>query len=314
VPHGQHAGANRKRRRKVRVTPVYIDGAAVSVLKHKELPPGFAPKMVMRGEPFPIYSLSAYLTRVGADMSKVSEVQLIGGNRPAIIGGEELRRTKDSLHFAFTRGDGGQPRMDWPAGRVKISTHIDRIVAIHVYQKDPPPRFDKKRRAFIDSRGQRIDGVPYAEHMRSLKGTRIYFDGRLLGALRRKDLDQAIRGDDTARGELSFYLTKYLRKLGAPKTPHSVEFVARDRIVGRLDGAAYRKLEGAMRFTLPKRSRGKMHIRMTREMSPFPGGVALSAILLYRAFEAPKRPVLAPRRRPSHPSEEAPVSNIPTAP
>lgn len=302
APHGERASdaRKRKRRRQLRVAPVFIDGVPLGVLSHKELPPDFAPNIVMRGEPFSIYSLTGYLSYIGATLSKIREVHLMGGSRPSIIDGDELRRMKDHIHFAFSRGDGGRPRMDWPAERVKSWSRIDRIVAIYVYENEPAPRFDPTRRQFFDAHGKAIEGIPYAKTMRALKGTRLYLDGKFLGALRRRDLDETIRGEDTKRGEPTYRLGPYLKKMGAAVDPAVIEFIAQDRVVGRLDRKGYKKLASRTRFTLPRRSRGRMHIRMVEAMSPSPGGVALTAIQMYDKRTAPSRAVVAPKSRPTY--------------
>ncbi len=279
---------------------MFIDGVPLGVLSHKELPPDFAPNIVMRGEPFSIYSLTGYLSYIGATLSKIREVHLMGGSRPSIIDGDELRRMKDHIHFAFSRGDGGRPRMDWPAERVKSWSRIDRIVAIYVYENEPAPRFDPTRRQFFDAHGKAIEGIPYAKTMRALKGTRLYLDGKFLGALRRRDLDETIRGEDTKRGEPTYRLGPYLKKMGAAVDPAVIEFIAQDRVVGRLDRKGYKKLASRTRFTLPRRSRGRMHIRMVEAMSPSPGGVALTAIQMYDKRTAPSRAVVAPKSRPTY--------------
>jgi len=180
--------------------------------------------MVVRGKPFPIFNLAGYLESVGADLDALQEVHLAGGRRVAILKGAELRRVRDQLHFAFTKRDRGKARMDWPDAPIEISTRIDVISGVYAYQLRKPPGYDRKTGSFHFDDGVAIEGVPYAERPQPSTGTRLYVDGRLRRALRKRDV-----GDPVTLQAL----------LPSPTPALGVDLIARDESVIHRSGPAW---------------------------------------------------------------------------
>lgn len=200
------AGKGSRQQKHPRDSWVFLDGRPIGVLRHSELPPGLEPRMVLRGEPFPLFPLAEYLVRLGVDLEAIREVHLDGGQRTAILSGAELRRVQDKLCFAFTRADSGRPRMDWPSERVEASTKIDILRSISLYRDKPAPVFDWDVKALHFGDGKPIQGVPYADPEETRRGVRVYVDGRLAVVVRRKNLppgvEAATGGGDLKLGPL----------------------------------------------------------------------------------------------------------------
>lgn len=279
-----------------RLTPVYIDGAPAGALAHEELPPSLVPTMVMRGEPFPLFPVAAYVEALGVPLEELREIHLMGGNRPAIIAGKELARVRDKLCFAFSRANAGKPRMDWPDERVESGTKIDAIASVFIYRHKEPPRFDRAGRVFRYSDGKVVEGVPYGDGDASLHGTRIYVDGRFRVAPHRRSLPEEVFTGGLDDDRLSLPLL--LLHLGVPADDAlAIDFIGDDRTVGRLDREGWKQAGATMGVWL-RRGGGGLTADVPAQASPEPGLALLSALAVYVTTKPPARTVRAPRHRP----------------
>jgi hypothetical protein len=283
--------------RRLRDAAVYLDGKAVGVLKRSELPPRLPlhKKKLSDGRLVPRYKVAEYLEAVGARLDRVRAVHLVGGRgRASLIDGDELRAKKDELLFSFTKGmEGGKPRVHWPPG-IRINTSIDAISTVMIYEEKAPPRFDSKARVFSFEDNKPIEGLPYVEAESEPKGTRVYVDGVYAGVLKRKVLPDAFLAPDSVPAKPRFSLEKWLASLelvarGPLKT---VEVLAGEHVVARWSAAEWERHRGAASFSLPRRSQGKMMLRIPGAAGADgsgPADVKVSAIELYRAVATPDR-------------------------
>lgn len=270
---------------------VYVDGKPRGVLRYFELPPTLQvrPVKLEDGREVARYRMAEYLESVGVNLANLKELHLKGGrSRVAIIPGEEVRKYKDTLLFSFTRGDSGKARMEWPDAPIKVNTTIDTMVAVSAYVELPPPRYDQKKRAFFDEKGERIEGIPYAKPEESLRGTRVYSDGKLVASVKRKRLPDSVLAKSYTPNNPRFSLDAYLASTGVDTTKLSTVAVVRgDFMVARLDAAAWKSAREKAEFSLAPGSEGRVIVHLPTADG---GETALpaSALLAY-AGAAPKR-------------------------
>jgi hypothetical protein len=289
--------------RRLRDAAVYLDGKPVGVLKRSELPPTLPlhKKKLSDGRLVPRYKMSEYLAAVGARLDRVRAVHFVGGRgRAALVEGDEVRARKDDLLFSFTKGmQGGKPRVHWPEG-IKINTSIDAINTMMIYEEKPPPRFDSKARTFHFDQGPAIEGLPYVEAEAQPKGTRVYVDGVYAGVLKRKVLPDAFLAPDSMPSKPRFSLEKWLASVDLAKDAvKTVELLAGEHVVVRLSGADWERERQILSFSLPRRSQGKMMVRLSGTSGALvdagagsaPAEVKVSAIELYRKLTPPDRPL-----------------------
>lgn len=253
---------------------VYLDGTPMAVMRNAELPPALEPELVTREEsqptnapprerePKPLWPMGDYLEAIGVETDKIKEIHMIGGNRAAIMKGAELIRLGPKLRFAFTRTDEGKPHMDWPTEPYEVSTTVDRFYTVAIYQEKEPPKFNRKQREFQMPDGSAVKGVPYVDKEQSIAGTRIYVDGHLKGAVRRKKLPKEAQVEGQER---QFYLGKYLETLGIDvANMKAADFCQKDFVIARLDAAKLRELLPKMVFDMSgeKRRRGKITVEI----------------------------------------------------
>jgi hypothetical protein len=276
--------------------PVYVDGKPLGVLRYFELPPTLhvRPQKLEDGREVPRYRIAEYLQSVGVDLKKVKEIHLSGGrSRVSILAGDEFRKYEDSLLFSFTRGDSGKARTEWPDAPIKVNTTIDTLVFVSVYVDREPPRFDSKRRVFLDESGAVIEGVPYAKPEESLRGTRVYADGKLAGSVKRKRLPDSVLSKSYTLQKPRFSLDAYLASVGVDTAKITTLAVARgDFMVARLDAETWKKQREKADFSLAPGSEGRIIVHLPLENG---GETALpaSAILAYTGAP-PKRIAEAP--------------------
>src|SRR5262245_15210395 len=87
---------------------VYLDGKPIGVIKHSYLPTTLKShkKVLEAGYEVTRYRMVEYLESIGVKMDKIRELHLIGGRgRVAILPADEIRKHRDDLLFAFTRGN-----------------------------------------------------------------------------------------------------------------------------------------------------------------------------------------------------------------
>lgn len=268
---------------------VYVDGRAVAGLRFLELPA----KLEVRwkdyedGKRVRRYRLAEYLEALGVDLKTVKELHIYGGRgRISIVGGEELRRVHDTLLFSFTQSERGKPRMHYPSDGVTTNTQVDVITDLVVYVGNTPPKYDNKSHVVsFEEGGEPIEGIPYAAGER-LGGTRVYMDGKLEGAIKRKTLpDKLVEPGSPERGMTRYFLRGYLEHARIPlDSLKAVELVSGDEIAATFEAKTFADRSPSMMFTLPKRSRGRIQVEGLPEATS-----KLDAILLYSRTSPPQR-------------------------
>jgi hypothetical protein len=289
APKPEASAEEGEKKRRFPEASVYVDGTAIAGVKFLELPAKLAVhyKTYEDGKKVRRYRLAEYLEALGVDLKTVTELHIYGGRgRISILSGAELERVRESLLFSFTQGTRGKPRMHYPNDGVKTNTQIDLITDLVVYQKFAPPKYEPKSHAIsFEEGGQPIEGIPYAAGER-LGGTRVYLDGRLVGAIKRKSLpDKLVEPGSPEKGTTRYFLRAYLEDTKIPlESIKAVELVSGDTIAASYDGAQFAERSPSMMFTLPKRSRGRIEVAGLPEETG-----KLDAILLYSRNAPPPR-------------------------
>jgi hypothetical protein len=304
----QHPSPSRSRSRLVsRRAATYVDGELRGVLRRVELSGSLRPrnKRLLDGRSAERFAVVDYLASIGVDVSRVRAVHFHGGRgRVSVVGGELLRKYRDTLLLGFTQGTRGKPALELPDDDgFRINTSIDIAQAVAVYVDRTPPVFDRALRGLVLD-GARVDGPAYVP-VEELRGTRVYLDGRLVGALKRKTLPDALLADGSDGATPRFSLERWLASLGVTVGSVRVaEFVSGDDVVARADASRWPSAHGRLEFTIPRRSQGRL-------LLDFPAGTAeladahegsgrVSAILLHTR---------APARRSIEPFPEEPAAS-----
>jgi hypothetical protein len=213
---------------------VYVDGKVVGVMRITELPPALQPRQVDigAGQKAPRYTIADYAKALGVDLAKVRALHVQGGERVAVVGGDEVRRVADQWAFSFTQGVRGKPRMHWPA--MNVNTTIDMVSALTFFVDKEPPVINGQRE-YVYPDGTQVVGVPYAA-AEATKGTRVYVDGTLVGTLKRKDAQDRLVG-------------AYLDGLGVTSSPRAVDLVDADNVFHRFTPAEWAATRSDLAFT-----------------------------------------------------------------
>jgi hypothetical protein len=286
---GDPASDDEPKKRRFPEATVYVDGRIVASVKYLELPQ----KLPVRWKALDTgdrvvrrYRLAEYLEALGVDLAAVRQVHIHGGRgRVSIVDGAELARVREKLLFSFTQSERGKPRMHYPNDGMAVNTHVDMISNIAVYVQKPPPAYDGKKHVLSFEDGRPIEGVPYAERERE-GGTRIYLDGALMGAIKRKSLPDSVVVPGSAEAGLTrYHLLKVLERAKIdPTAVRAVELVSDDTVAATLDQKAFAERAPGMLFTLPKRNRGRIQLaELPEDLSK------LDAVLVYASAPLPDR-------------------------
>jgi hypothetical protein len=230
------------------------------------------------------FQVAEYLETLGIDLATIKHLHIYGGRgRISIVSGEELRRVRDTLLFSFTQGDRGKPRMHFPSDGMQVNTQIDIIQNIAVYVHKASPRYHDKYHTLSFEDGQPIKGIPYMVGERP-GGTRVYVDGALRTAVKRKFLpERIVEPGSTEAGTSRFIVRSYLASIGIePASIHTMELLGASEVITRLTGKQLADMPELV-FTLPRRSRGLIQVEL-------PGNPAkVEAISLYIKTLPPDR-------------------------
>jgi len=240
----------------------YVDGKPVGVLRYFELPASLKSHdhKLLDGRVVQRYRVAEYLEALGVDLKKMKEVHFIGGrNRAAKISAAEISKHREDLTFSFTRGEGGKARVHWPASGIDVNTTIDVIVAVSAFVELEPPKFDSQKRKYLNPDGSKIDGIPYAKPEESLRGTRVYLDGALLGAVKRKRLPDATLSPSYDPKLPRFSLDSYLKWVGAdPAKVQTIHLFQGDRLVARVSRDEWQRARNKAEFSVSTGSEGRV--------------------------------------------------------
>jgi hypothetical protein len=291
-----------EQKRRFREAAVYVDGKPIGVLKHSELPPTLPlrKQRLADGREVPRWRFSEYLTAAGVPFDRVRAAHFLGGrDRAAIVAGDELRKQKDTLVFSFTRGDAGKPRVHWPPGIV-INTSIDTIVAVTLYVDKEPPTYKSSDHSFSFADGKPIEGVPYALPEEALKGTRVYVDGALVSAMKRKTLPNSMLVPGSEESAPRFSLDAWLTSAGVdPAAARATDLLSGEDVITRLGPKEWGNERKSLAFSLPRRSQGRILLHLPKDdAAVIAAGPAVadpslrvSAIMIYKNVTPSKRPV-----------------------
>lgn len=303
-------GAHGSRKAKDLDVPVFVDGQQVATLRHGELPPGFAPVPASSSaaagagtaKAARFYRLGEYLSKVGAPTAKVAAVHLRGNNnRIASIEGDELRSEPNRFLFDFMEGDSGIAKTRWDTTGLRNTFRIDEIRAVFVFAEKSAPTLAPRRSCYVGEPTQPSgevelcsDKIPYAD-AEPAKGTRIYLDGRLVGQVKRRKLQDELIVGTEADGKSRFAMAKLLRSFGVePSRARGVELVSGDDVVGR--GSDLAKREDALTFVLPAHRHGRVLLDIPagwQATTNARSGTAaeVTAVLIYQSTVPSKRPL-----------------------
>ncbi len=274
---------------RVREAGVYVDGIQVGVLRRQELPPTIR-TITLDGRDgdshFTTYlwAFTDYAKSVGIDPTKVKALHVHGGRRIAVVDSAELASLGDTLRFGFTMNERGKPKMVWPA-KAKHPT-VDMVSAVAFYVEKEPPTYDKLTGSLVMPDGTRVDEnkMPY-EPADANSGTRVYVDGSLVGAVKRKKLTNDLlvsKSDEASR----FSLMGFAAKLGVEtKQAKAVDLLAGDDVIAHM--ATPKDLDTAKHasFRVPQRNQGKIVVDLPE------GAAKVSAVQIYVKTKPPVRAV-----------------------
>lgn len=291
-----------EQKRRFREAAVYVDGKPIGVLKHSELPPmlPLRKQRLADGREVPRWRFSEYLTAAGVPFDRVRAAHFLGGrDRAAIVAGDELRKHKDTLVFSFTRGDAGKPRVHWPPGIV-MNTSIDTIVAVTLYVDKEPPAYNSRDHSFTFADGKPIEGVPYALPEEALKGTRVYVDGALVSAMKRKTLPNSMLVPGSDERAPRFSLDAWLTSAGVdPAAARATDLLSGEDVITRLGPKEWATERKTLAFSLPRRSQGRILLHLPPEDPAVKAAappvadpsLRVSAIMIYKNVTPSKQPV-----------------------
>jgi hypothetical protein len=257
----EHVHGEGKKTNKFRETAVYADGKMIAVLREAELPgtvKAYAAPQIDGLDIARYYRLYDYLKGIGVDVAKIKAVQMWGTHgRVATVDGDELATFKDQLVFDFTQQTTGKPRARWTVHALRQRTYIDQIFTMVVYLDKPVPTYT--RGVGLEwADGSRVEGIPYVSEDPP-KGTRVYLDGQLVGAVKRKMLTDSLiaKGSDKVHPNFSF--DAFLDSLGANAShAKAIDFVSNDALVARADASTWKSEKDSFVFQTPPHAHGKV--------------------------------------------------------
>jgi hypothetical protein len=281
VPARGGGGSKRKR---FGQSPVYLDGVGIAVVAYGELPAWLPtrPEKLSDGRSVTRFRLAEYFEALGVPVAAIKAIHFYGGRgRVAIIPGDELRRIKNELLFSFTAGDAGKMRMHWDS-KFDVSDTIDKVQAVAIYVDRKPPAWDRAKWGLVDERGEKIEGIPYAdEPMRG--GVRIYRDGRIAHLLKRnRTFDRKVAPHRMADGVPHFRLFEYLEEeeLKAGDVA-AIELLEQNSVVLRLEGAELAAERDTLEMSAPPQAGGQVIVHLCPAEAR--RSVPVTAINLYTA-------------------------------
>jgi len=277
--------------------PVYVDGTQMAVLRYGDMV--VAPAKILEGET-PSYRISDYLASIGIAPETVKSVHLHGNNdRIASIEGAELLKEKDRFTFTFASQTTGAPIQRWDTGGLKNTFVVHEIRKVSVFVKKAPIAIHPQRRCHLDAKSECTDAVPYADAA-PVHGTRVYVDGKMVGFVKRRQIEDAVIAGKTAGGEYKYDVAKFVASLGVKSDGiKAVELVAGDDVVGRANAEQFDRLavtNGEVFFTLPKHQHGKVRVHVPYEMqvageNPAAREAMVSSVLVYKTKSPAERPL-----------------------
>jgi len=239
---------------------VFVDGVQTSVLRFGDLPT--MPSETLEGGAVR-YKLVDYVKAIGVAPESIKSIHLHGNSdRIASVEGSELLKEKNRFQFQFLSGHTGAAVVRWDTDGLKNEFVVHEIRKVTIYVKKASPLIDAKRSCHIGPDGDCSDAVPYAAGD-AVKGTRVYLDGKMVGFVKRRQLQDALLMGNTPSGEQKYNVAKLVAQLGVDVAGiKAVELVAGDDVIAHADGDKFISLSPDLFFTLPKHNHGKVRVHV----------------------------------------------------
>jgi hypothetical protein len=274
---------------------VFVDGAQVSVLRYGDLPS--IPSRTLEGGAVR-YKLYDYVKAIGVAPESIRSIHLHGNNdRIGSIEGSELLKEKDRFEFQFLSGTTGAAVAKWDTDNLKNEFVVHEIRKVTIYVNKPSALIDKQAGCHLAADGSCTDKVPYANGD-AVKGTRIYVDGKMVGFVKRRQLSDGLLMDKTSAGDQKYNVAKLVAGFGVdPASIKSVELVAGDDIIGRVNGDKFRTISNDFYFTMPAHQHGKVrvHVPTGLQASDSPGDkdAMVSSVQIFKSMKPATRELTA---------------------
>jgi hypothetical protein len=273
---------------------VYVDGVQASVLRYGDMPS--IPSENNAGKRFRLYD---YVKAIGVAPESIKSIHIHGnGDRIASIEGSELLAGKGRFVFSFLSGDTGAPISRWDTDGMKNEFVVHEFRKVTIYVKKPSPAIDKARQCHLGADGECSDAVPYASGD-AVKGTRIYVDGKMVGFVKRRQLQDALIQGETKDGERKYNVKKLIAQMGVDTDGiNAVELIAGDDIIARSSSEQFTKLAPEFYFTLPKHNHGKVRVHVPTEIqlrgeSAADRDALVSSVQVYKSTKPAERELTA---------------------
>jgi hypothetical protein len=244
--------------------PVYVDGTQVSVLRYGDLV--IAPHAMLEGET-PSFALYDYVKSIGITPESIKSIHLHGNNdRIGSIEGSELVKQKNRFTFTFSSQTTGAPIQRWDTEGLKNEFVIHELRRVSIFVKKAPIAVHPQKRCHLDAQGKCTDAMPYAEKD-PVHGTRVYVDGKMVGFVKRRQIQDVVLAGKTDDGDQKYNLAKFVESLGVKSDGiRAVELVAGDDVVARASAEQYDRLGPDFFFVLPKHHHGKVRVHVPYEL------------------------------------------------
>jgi hypothetical protein len=243
---------------------VFVDGVQTSVLRYGDLPT--LPSETLEGGAVR-YRLFDYVKAIGIAPESIKSIHIHGNaDRIASVEGSELLKEKNRFQFQFLSGRTGAALARWDIDGLKNESVVHEIRKVTIYVKKASPLIDAKRSCHVGPDGECSDKVPYASGD-AVKGTRIYVDGKMVGFVKRRQLQDALLMGKTDTGDQKYNVAKLVSTIsqtaGVDATGiKAIELVAGDDVIAHADGDKFASLSSELFFTLPKHNHGKVRVHV----------------------------------------------------
>ena len=276
--------------------PVYVDGTQAAVLRYGDLVVKPA-RMLEGGTPeFAVYD---YLKSIGVSPESVKSIHFHGNNdRIGSIEGSELRKDPAKFTFTFRSQTTGEATTRWDTEGLKNEFVVHEIRKVSIFVKKQPVAIHPQKRCHLDAKGECTDAMPYAESG-PVHGTRVYVDGKMVGFVKRRQIQDSVVMGKTDAGAWKYSVAKFVESLGVKLDGvQGVELVAGDDVVARASTEQFERLAPELFFTLPKHNHGKVRVHVpielqAKEDKPAEHDALISSVLLYRSSPPSGRELVA---------------------
>jgi hypothetical protein len=278
--------------------PVYVDGVQTSVLRYGDLV--IKPHTILEGET-PSYSIYDYVKSIGIAPESIKSIHLHGNNdRIGSIEGSELVKQKDRFTFTFSSQTTGAPTQRWDTEGLKNEFVVHEMRKVSIFVKKAPIAIHPQRRCHLDAQNKCTDAIPYADKD-AVHGTRVYVDGKMVGFVKRRQIQDTVLAGKTESGDQKYNVAKFIESLGVKSDGvNAVELVAGDDVVARASAEQFDRLSPDFFFVLPKHHHGKVRMHVPYELQvpvagekPGDRDALVSSVHVYKTVTPTERPLVS---------------------